>query len=155
MYVISGTCLSWFHSYLSNRRQSAAIANRISPTKELHYSVQHGSVLWPISFVLCIQPLSNLIKRHSLSVHLFADDIPIETQHLHRAISSVETCISDVKYWMIENKLQLSDVKTECLPIRPNNSTHNLHCTFLSLRHNVMSFSTTAKNLGYKHTDDI
>ena len=56
-----------------------------------------------------MQNLSNLIKRHSLSVNLFADDIQIETsilpQHVHSAIFSVETCISDVIYWMIENKL--------------------------------------------------
>ena len=113
MYGISSTGLSWFHSYLSNRRQSVAIANRILQTSELHYGVPQGSVLGPIMFVLYIKPLSNLIERHSLIVHLFADDIQIETsilpQHVHSAISSVETCISDVKYWMIENKLQLND----------------------------------------------
>ena len=48
LYGISGTCLSWFRSYLSNRRQSVAIANRISPTKELHYGVPQVSVLGPI-----------------------------------------------------------------------------------------------------------
>ena len=142
LHGISGTCLSWFSSYLSNRRQSVAIANRISSTKELHYGVPQGSVLGPILFVLCIQPLSNLIKRHSLSVHLFADDIQIETsdhpQHVHSAISSVETCISDVKYWMIENKLQLNDEKTECLLIRPNKCTQNINCTSLSLGLNVI-----------------
>ena len=66
-------------------------------------------------FVLCIQPLSNIIKQHSLSVHLLADDIQIKTSiiplSVHRAISSVEICISDVKYWMIEKKLQLNDEK--------------------------------------------
>ena len=72
LYGISGTCLLWFHSYSSNRRHSVAIANRISP-KKLHYGVPHSSVLGPILFVLCIRPLSNLIKRHSLNVHLFAD----------------------------------------------------------------------------------
>ena len=110
-------------------------------------------------FVLYIQPLSNLIKRHSLSVHLFADDIQIETSnhpiHVHSAISSVETCISDVKYWMIENKLQLNDEKTECLLIRPNKCTRKLNCTSLSFGHNVISFSTTAKNLGFHFTDDM
>ena len=93
------------------------IANHITPTKELHHCVPQGSVLGPILFVLCIQPLSNLIKRHSLSVHLFADDIQIETsilpQHVHSTISSEETCISDVKYWMIKNKLQLANEKME------------------------------------------
>ena len=108
-------------------------------------------------FVLYIQPLSNLIKRHSLSVHLSADDIKIEAsnhpQHVHCAISSVETCISDVKYWMIENKLQLNYEKTECLLIRPNKCTQNLNCTSLSFGHNVISFSTTAKKLGFHYAD--
>ena len=131
----------------------------ISSTKELHYGVPQGSVLGPILFVLYIQPLSNLIKRHSLSVHLFADDIQIKTsiltQHVCSAISSVERCIYDVKYWMIENKLQLNDEKTECLLIRPNKCTQNLNCTSLSFGHNVISFSTTAKNLGFHVTDDM
>ena len=159
LHGISGTCLSCFRSYLSNRRQSVAIANRISSAKELHYGVLQGSVLGPILFVLCIQPHSNLIKQHSLSVHLFADDIQIKIyvlpQHVHVAISSVEICISDVKYWMIEKKLQLNNEKTECLLIRPNKCTQNFNCTSLSFGRNVISFSTTAKNLGFHFTDDM
>ena len=126
-YGISGTCLSWFRSYFSNRKQSVAIANLILSTKELHYDVSQGSLLRPILLVPYIQLHSNLIKRHSLSVHLFTDDFQIETsilpQHVHSAISSVEICISDVKYWMIENKLQLNDERTKCLLIRPNKCT--------------------------------
>ena len=49
---ISGTCLSWFRSYLSSRRQSVAIANHILSTNEHHYGVPQGSVLGPILFVL-------------------------------------------------------------------------------------------------------
>ena len=124
LYGISGTCLSWFRSYLSSRKQSVAISDRISSTKELHYGVLQDSVLGPILFVLYMQLLSNLIIQHSLSVHLFADDIQIKTsilpQHVHSAISSVEICIADVKYWMIENKLYLNDKKMQCLLIRPN-----------------------------------
>ena len=78
------------------------IANHILTTKELHYGFQQGSGIGPILFVLYVQPLSDLIKRHSLSVHLVDHDIQIKTyiltQHVHGAISSVETCISDIKY---------------------------------------------------------
>ena len=110
-------------------------------------------------FVVYIQPLSNLIKRLSLSVHLFADDIQVETsihpQNFHGAISSMEIWISDVKYLMIENKLQLNDEKMECLLIRQNKCTQNLNCTSLSFGHNVISFSTTANNLVFHFTDEM
>ena len=56
---------------------------------------------------------------------------------------------------MIENKLQLNDEKTECLLIRPNICTQNLNSISLSFGHNVISFSTTAKNLGFNYTDDM
>ena len=132
LHGISGTCLSWLRLYLSNRKQSVAIGDVILSTKELHHGVLQGSVLVPILFVLYIQPLSNLIKLHSLSVHLFADDIQTETfilpQHVHSAISSVEICISDVKHWIIENKPQLNDEKTQCRPIHPNKLKKKLHC---------------------------
>ena len=131
------------------------LANHILPTKELHYGVPQGSVLGSILFILYTQPLYNLIKQHSLSVHLFADDIQIKTsilsQHVNSAISSVETCISDVKNWMVENKQN----KTKCLLICPNKCTQNINSTSLSLGRNVIPFSTTAKNLGLHFTDDM
>ena len=60
-----------------------------------------GSVLGTILFVSHIQKLYNLTKLHSLSVYLPTDDIQIKTsilpQYVHSAISSVKTCISNVK----------------------------------------------------------
>ena len=110
-------------------------------------------------FILYIQPLYILIKRHSLSVHLLADDIQIKTsilpQHVHSAISSLETCISDVNNLMAENKLQTNDEKTECRLIRPNKFTQNFNYTSIPFRHSVISFYTTAKNLGFHFADDM
>ena len=81
------------------KQKIVAITNHISPIKD--FVVPQRYVIRLILFVLYIQPLSNLIKRHSLSVHSFADDIQIETsilsQHVHGAISSVEICIFDIK----------------------------------------------------------
>ena len=56
---------------------------------------------------------------------------------------------------MIEKKLHLNDEKTECLLIRPNKCQKFLNCTSLSFGHNVISFSTAARNLGFHFTDDM
>ena len=45
--------------------------------------------------------------------------------------------------------------KTECFLIRPNKCTQDLNFTSLSFGHNVISFSTTSKNLGFYFTDDM
>ena len=56
---------------------------------------------------------------------------------------------------MIENKLQLNDEKTQCFLIHQNKCTQNINCTSLSFGHNVISFSTTAKNVRFHFTDDM
>ena len=76
-------------------------------------------------------------------------------QHVHGAISSIKTCISNVKNWMIENKLQLNDEKTECLLIHSNKCIENLNRTFGSFGHNAISFYTTVKYPGFYFTDNI
>ena len=43
----------------------------------------------------------------------------------------------------------------ECLLICPNKCTQNLNSISLSFGHNVISFSTTAKNLGFHFADDV
>ena len=45
--------------------------------------------------------------------------------------------------------------KMECHLIHPNKCTQNLNCSSLSLGHNVISFSTTAKKLVFHLTDDM
>ena len=82
----------------------------------------------PILFILytqplsdVIQPLSDVISHHSVSNHMFADDSelyksdsPSEAFTLSRTI---EVCISDVKVWVVQNKLQLNDDKRDILLI--------------------------------------
>ena len=101
MYGISGTALSWFSSYLTNRTQSVIVDDHVSQFSNLSYGVPQGSVLGPILFILYTRPLSDLIQCHSIESKSFADNtqlqVSVPPSNIQSAISSPETCLSDIQ----------------------------------------------------------
>ena len=57
-YGISGTALSWFTSYLTDRRQAIKIGNCFSDMQPTSYGILQGSVLGPLLFTQYTTPLS-------------------------------------------------------------------------------------------------
>ena len=70
-FGFSGTVLSLFHSYLSNRTQSVMLEGMLPRTLDLVCGVPQGSVLGPILFSLYIQPLSLVLQPTGISYHFF------------------------------------------------------------------------------------
>ena len=73
-YGITGSVLKWFASYLSSRTQFVQIECSRSSLRELNCGVPQGSVLGPLLYVLYTSPVADIIKRHNLMYHLYADD---------------------------------------------------------------------------------
>ena len=83
-----------------------------------------GLSLGPILFTEYTGTLFDVIYKHIDGAHGYADDHQLYLAFLPNCVSSqqtalrcMETCLSDVRQWMLANKLKMNDSKTEFIII--------------------------------------
>ena len=102
------TVHNWFRSYLSQRQQTVLINGVKSKMVHLSCGVPQGSVPGPIHFTIYLLPLGDIIRKHGLKFHMYADDCQLYTSFsmsTNEAVSNMQMAIDDIRAWYAANML--------------------------------------------------
>lgn len=129
-----------------------------SKASPLSFGVPQGSVLGPVLFILYTKPLSSLLQSNSVLNQSFADDTQLygsaKPSQTLATVQTLQACISDVKQWMLENRLKLNDDKTEALLFSKKSTSTSFPQT-MQVGSSTIKFSPHARNLGFTITSDM
>ena len=116
-YGVVGKELSWFKSYLSNRKQYCRINGVDSNINDINIGVPQGSCLGPLLFLVYINDFSCILKSSKVST--YADDTSI--YHSSKDITQLNTALNEelrrLDRWLKGNKLSLNVAKTRSMLI--------------------------------------
>ena len=127
IYDFSEAAISWFSSYLSNRKQFVQLDDIGKSTeKQISCGVPQGSILGPTLFILYINDL--MIKTDFFEPILFADDtnLFVKSKNLNIWSSEINENLDKVYGWCNNNKLTLNVDKTNIILIKNHQNNFQL-----------------------------
>ena len=148
---LTGSVLSLFQTYLSGRSQCVSVNGVMSEFCHLAFGVPQGSVLGPLIFCTYLLPLGSILQHHKLDYHIYADDTQVycSTDLLNPQddLKRITACVSDIRTWMIQNKLKINDDKTEFLILHSSYKEFTANLNF-EISQTLVNPSDTCGNLG-------
>ena len=149
---IGGTALDWIRSFLSGRTQQVLYGGEQSATSEVLFGVPQGTVLGPLLYVLYTAPLSNVITRHQVNLHQYADDLQLYTSVLPTEVSiatdRLDACLVDVEAWLKASRLRLNPSKTQVMWLGSAQQLAKVNLDEVPVLTSQVSVVDTARNLG-------
>ena len=100
------------------------------------------------------KPVSDIIQRHGLSHHPYADDTQLYMTMDHSAndwqdgLVHIELCVSEIREWMNQNILKLNDDKTELIVFTSKYKQDLYHDLSITIGGTVVNCSSQVRDLG-------
>ena len=126
-----------------------------SQSYPLMSGVPQGSVIGPMMFVIYTLPIGDIMRKHNVPFHAYADDKQLYVSFnpntigaAEMALQKLEGCISELQSWMNHNKLKLNSDKTEFFIAGSIHSLKKLPNLELKVGDHVIRPSPNVRNLG-------
>jgi exonuclease III len=114
-YGIKNNELTWFTSYLSDRKQKVRCNGDISSELDISIGVPQGSVLGPFLFLLFANDLGSFVLDGFCNC--FADDtvIYVSGNSISEVTNKLQKCLDNVQYWYSQNRLKVNASKSNIM----------------------------------------
>ena len=147
-YGLSGSTLSWFQSYLNQRKQRCFVNGSLSSCCSLSCGIPQGTMLGPLLFILYINDLPNCLI--SSSSRMYADDthITFASNNIKTIEENLNEDLSKVNEWLVSNKLTLNSSKTEFLLIGSRQRLATLTSPAITINGSRIKQVMSSKSLG-------
>ena len=148
---VSDSLLSWFKSYLADRKQRVVLPGAVSAWKYIKAGVPKGSILGPLLFLIYINDI--VVDIHS-SIRLFADDtsLYIIVDNPHQAANLLNADLAKIHLWASRWLVSFNPSKSESLTLS-RKQDKPLHPPLNMAQLNINE-STSHKHLGLIFSDD-
>ena len=152
-FGIEHEALPWIESSLSDRFQHIVIAGCKSADSQLAFRVPQGSILRPKMYCMYTNPPGEIIKRHGLKYHSYADDSQVymklkRADNMDEAVHAMEDCLADISTWIVNNLLKLNQNKTELTVFSSKQSTNKIRKLRLKVGSSYIESASSVRNLG-------
>ena len=153
IYGVDANSLSWFQSYLQDRKQKCHVNDVLSGERTINFGVPQGSILGPLLFLIYINDLSQCLK-HS-TARMYADDTNITTgTSIREIVTHCNDDLNNISDWLKANKLSLNVTKTEYMFIGSDQNLDKLSdVPLLFLEDKAIKRVKATKSLGV-HIDE-
>jgi len=98
---VTGIALTRFRSYLSDRTQVFSFADNLSSYRPVTFGVPQGSVLGSSLVCIYTRPLEQIIERHKIQYHFYADDtqlyLSFDPCDAKSVIARLNICLVDIR----------------------------------------------------------
>jgi len=140
---------------LSDRTQQVAYAGQLSTVhcvQSVVYGVPQGSVLGPLLYVLYMAELHQLVERHGVNLHQYADDCQLylstPVSDVAAAVSKLSACLTDVNDWLSRSRLRLNASKTHVMWLGSSQLLDKIDIREVQVTSARITVSDTARDLG-------